>query len=241
MHIPKCGGTSFREYLNLAAIKGGLSTSKIYIPGYNNIKTSGNYDQLNFARKILFKRRDYKVIAMHTHLNLYIARSQSGIKPFIYTIFRNPIDRFISHYYHFYYYQGAHGCKNIDLLDLDPGIRSHLINQMSNSMVKHLAGRKLKDEVVASDFTLAQTNLDKLSCFGILENIEESISLLKAKAPKWLVFPSFIQTRNERRVLYKNDSVVDKQLLMELEASNSFDLKLYEYAKVQFEMRKSHL
>lgn len=235
IHIPKCGGTSFREHLYEASIAGGIRQEEIYIPGFNQLKTAKNYDQLNFLQKALFNRKDYKVIGMHATANVFKAKLQTTANPFVYTILRDPIERFLSHYYHFYFHQGIDGCMGIHLVDLETSKREALLKHLSNLMIKYLTNRDLKSQVLEQDLSQATRVLDTMSLFGILEKMEHSMHILSQKAPQWLSFNARISKRNEKRVGFSLDEYVDSELRQLIASYNSFDLQLYNHALAIFE------
>lgn len=234
VHIPKCGGTSFREYLNKASLRGGVAPSKIYIPGLNNLKTARNYNQLNFIQRFVFKKKPYTVIGMHAELDIFQAKTGLDDKPFKYTILRNPVDRFLSHYYHFYFHQDADGCKEVHLADLKESKRQNLIKHTANLMIKYLSSRGLKSEIYKADLNEAKTKLATLSSYGILEQMEYSMHLLKEISPKWLTFDEPMPLRNKKRVPFLIKEVVPASIREEIEFYNQYDLELYNYALESF-------
>ena len=238
MHIPKCGGTSFREFLNKASLAGGADSKKIYIPGFNKVKTGRNYYQLNFAQKVFFNHTNYKVIGMHANLNVFRNKVKSGAKPFVYTILREPVARFLSHYYHFYFHQGADGCKNIHLRDLPSQKREELIAHMSNLMIKYLISKDLKSIVNPDDLEKAKHQLAKLSLVGILERIDESVDRLTEKAPQWLHFDSKLKKRNQKKVDFSFDHYIDEELGETIRNHNLLDMELYNHALNRFETKQ---
>ena len=235
IHIPKCGGTSFREYLNSASIAGGIQLYNIYLPGFNAVKTASNYNQLNIIQKYLFRRKPYKVIGMHASMNVFKTKTSLSDKPFSYTILREPVTRFLSHYYHFYFHQGAGGCKGIHLADLEPNKRHNLISHLSNLMIKYLISADLKSEIVAVDLENAKAQLAKLALFGILERMDESMICLRKKAPNWLSFAPQISRRNEKRVSFAIDDLVSEAIIDEIRFHNILDSEFYSYALIQFD------
>ena len=235
MHIPKCGGTSFREFLNKASLAGDIEPKEIYIPGFNKVKTARNYNQLNFMQRLIFNSRKHKVIGMHANLAVFRNQLDQSAKPFVYTILREPVSRFLSHYYHFYFYQGAEGCKNVHLRDLDRSKREQLIGHLSNLMIKYLTSKDLKSGVGAVDLENAKKELEALSLVGILEKIDESIERLAKAAPHWLHFDSQLSKRNQKRVTFKIDDYVDKELRETIRTHNQLDLVLYYHALNRFD------
>ena len=131
-HIPKCGGTSFRKLIFDSALSSGIDKSEIYIPGYNGLKVDRNLIQLSFLQLKLFSKLNLKVAAMHVPYNVHHKYTSFGPNPLYFSLFREPFDRFLSHYYFFYYRQGADGCKGC-LLYTSPSPRDRTRSRMPSS------------------------------------------------------------------------------------------------------------
>jgi len=94
-HIPKCGGTSLRDFFKQLYLANGFQTEDIYIShNANNIPDIMNNDALTQILPILESK---KIILAHINHNLY-PKLQSK---FNITCVRNPINRFISSFNHF--------------------------------------------------------------------------------------------------------------------------------------------
>jgi len=236
-HIPKCGGTSFRKLVNDAALESGISKNEIYIPGFNDLGNDKNIDQLNEVEKEAFKKRKYKVIAAHSKFNLH-AEYELGLQnPFYYTILRDPVKRFISHYHFFYFTLGYNNLKGVHLNDLSVEKLIFLIRKLANIQTAYLANFKYKKVIGATNLLkLAKYNLQyEYKDFGILHDINSSIESLNSKKPKWL------SKMNELPLLNSSGSnkVKCKNEILELiKDENQSDFELIEFGNFLLESRK---
>lgn len=227
-HIPKCGGTSFRKFIYNAAIENGIEPSAIYIPGFNEVGNDKNLAQLSQKECFNLNQRKLKILANHS---MFEAHTTMGIQlkqPFYYTLLREPISRFLSHYDFFYYQQGLNNCKGIALADLPDEKRSRLIEKLANLQLLYLTNRSVGTKVTEDLFKEACENLQNhYADFGILEDIEQSIERLKSKLPAWLKSNYPFPSLNNR----KKRNVVSQIILEEISSANQWDIRLYEWAK----------
>lgn len=233
-HIPKCGGTSFREFLFNGALDSDIPASQIYIPGYNKLSVRKNIESLNFLERFKFKRTHYKVVGMHCDFMFHNEFSNTIRDPFYYTLLRNPIERFISHYYYFWYLQSREGCGNVHLNDLPQEKLDFAFSRFGNLQAKHLVGRKgdISDNKMLD---LAKANLCSYDAFGFIENLDHSLVILKDKSPDWLTFPESLKQLNSRNksLLYLDN--VKPSVLEQVKAANRVDVELYRFAESIFE------
>lgn len=102
-HIPKCGGTSFREILFVYFKKIYKRRREIYLSRlFKNFNLVGDFNKIN-NHLIKYKLNNIKVILSHCKVKDFPALMND--KVFKFTIIRNPIDRLISHYYFFDIYK----------------------------------------------------------------------------------------------------------------------------------------
>ncbi len=235
-HIPKCGGTSFRSYVNKGAKMSGISKSRIYIPGENGLKARRNISQLNDLQLMKFRSSRYFVVAMHASPNLHLDYMTYAKSPFYFTLLREPIERFISHYYFFNYKQGNNGCKGISLNDLGEDQLDSILDNMANTMVRFLSGNiQSKRPLSDLDLRIAKNNLVELyPCFGILNDLPKSIDLLKKNAPKWINFNIDFPTKNANIYSRGLSEGINSSVKERIVQSNKLDIELYEYASGLF-------
>lgn len=115
-HIPKCGGSTIREYCKNIFLKKGYSINDIYIAceekGLPNLMDENKLKQVS---KILENK---KVILSHIHTRLY----DRLYSKYTITCIRNPITRFISSFNHFILMDNP----DANLEDLFLNYRTHL-------------------------------------------------------------------------------------------------------------------
>lgn len=230
-HIPKCGGTSFREYINTAALASNIKKEAIYIPGFNGLAHDKNIGQLNEKELIELQKKKLRVIANHAEFGVEKTYKLKIKQPFIYTILREPVSRFISHYNFFYFKNGYKNCKGVSLNDLPDDQLHHLVNMLSNIQVKYLSNVKHIKIVGLENMTkIAKYNL--MFCyddFGILENMSEALNSLREKTSGWLELSHTFPEQNKNKTKPKTE--VSQRVVKLIEKYNRFDIELYNFAK----------
>lgn len=232
-HIPKCAGTSFREYLNRAAMNSGLSNENVYIPGFNNVPNNKNIRTLSDPELDNLRKREIKVWAGHQKHNMISQLGLTNYKnPFCFTILRNPIDRFVSHYNYFNYHLGYNDCKGVHLNDLDHEKLNFILKRLGDLQVMYLSNVKMIKAIGLDNILkVAKYNLlYEHHAFGILERMDESIKVFRLKKPKWLTFNMEFPRKNANTM--KHD--LGSRVLKLIEENNSLDIELYRFAVEQF-------
>ena len=232
-HIPKCGGTSFREFIFEACVNSNIDSSNLYIPGLNNLAFNKNLSQLTNEELRELTGRELKVLANHSKHNEHIKYGINLQNPFCYTILREPVDRFISHYNFFYYQNGLDGLKGIPFNQLGENEKNRLLGLLSNLQTKYLANtNSISLQAKQTTLKVAKFNLlFEFDSYGILENLEESIQNLKAKAPDWLKFNTTtlnIKNKTKKRIEYS------EEIINKIKINNILDIELYNFALKYF-------
>ena len=230
-HIPKCGGTSFRQFINETALNSGIKKEAIYIPGFNGLPNDKNIGQLNEMECQLLKQRDLKILANHSKFEAHTAMGISLEKPFYFTLLREPISRFISHYNFFYFKQGLDGCKNIPLDELPTAKQQGLIEKLANLQVIYLANGTIGMEADnAALLKKAQYNLENIyGAYGLLEEMENAIKQLQVVGPTWLKWSINFPFLNKNKAY----PTISKETIELIKKANKWDLALYDWAKEQ--------
>ena len=234
-HIPKCGGTSLRQYMSEIALENCIDVSRVHIPGQNGLANDKNLSQLSEKDLDDLEQRQLLVLADHT---LYRAAEDLGVHlpaPFYYTILREPTSRFISHYNFFCYKLGNRGYKGLPITDMSEDQFEDILTIFSNLQVRYLCNKR-SGQIGRYETDLAKHNLvNGFAAFGILELMEESIKLLKVSLPTWLQSNGNISTLNSNTVKPLGD--LPDEIMAEIKSRNALEYDLYQFATEIFRRR----
>ena len=230
-HIPKCGGTSFRKLIYESAVASGVESKTIYIPGYNGLKVDRNLIQLSAFQLRSFSKLDLRVTAMHVPYKIHLEYSSLGSNPLYFTLFREPFERFLSHYYFFYYRQGADSCKGIHLSELESKKRTSLIKNLSNIYASYIMG-DVKSGLY-SDLDLYEETCARLSkqnyCYGLLSDMSSSLDRLAHVLPDWLELKTDFPHINAHNFSATYNDHITDAMSQEFQHHNALDIKIYSY------------
>jgi len=235
-HIPKCGGSSFRSFIYEMALGSNIPKEALYIPGYGGVVGGKDLQTLTEEdRNAIWGRNPLKVLADHCKYQENHPFISKMPQPFYYTLLREPITRFISHYYYFYHKLGQDGYQGVPLEALSPRELEAILVKQRNVQCRYLSGVKKPDKL-GWDHALASAkqNLDQtFAAFGILEQIEKSIELLNQQLPGWLT------PKNDFPMLKKNPmrQPVPPAVLKQIRQHHTIDLALYDFAVELFEKK----
>ena len=230
-HIPKCGGTSFRKLLNTSAQESGVDKDVIYIPGQNKLPNEANIDRLTDVELRKLNSKNVRVWGGHHKFGELVGKRLITSKvfvPYYFTILRNPVERFISHYNFFHYKLGYHNCKEIHLNDLDKNDLLKFIKLYSNLQVRFISNIKRIKAVGLDNMTkIALYNLYFLyGSFAILEDMGNIITILNKTCPTWITFNSELSHSNQ----FSIDESINPDVIALIEKHNYYDMLLYEKA-----------
>ncbi|MDF1697418.1 MAG: sulfotransferase family 2 domain-containing protein [Saprospiraceae bacterium] len=234
-HIPKSGGTSFREFFYVAGLQNNLKQAEMHVPGVGGIPNNKNISQLSEEELIQFRNNKVKLLADHSRFNVHARHFLNMYNPFYFTTLREPVSRFISHYNFFHKQLGYHDLKGVDINDLPVDKLDELIKRLSNLQIIYcLYTPKPRGwEIDEAGFAQAKFNLEKVyGSFGILEQAERSVEVLKNAAPKWLVIKDTLPEKN-KNIAPKSE--VSPAIIEKIKEKNYYDLKLYDFALELFE------
>ncbi len=234
-HIPKCAGTSFRKYIYNISVLNGIEKKKIYIPGTFDIPNNKNISQLSKEECNALAKRSVKVLADHSKYKEHLQHKITIEKPFYYTILREPVNRFISHYNFFYFKDGNKKFKNKSLNEIKEDDLKEVLNQLANLQMNYLANIKFfRSFGLENVLKVAKYNLQhEYACFGILEKMEASVDLLKENLPKWLSSKetSFPIVNSNKQ----GTTDIDPKIIELIKEYNQYDIELYKFALLIFE------
>lgn len=224
-HIPKCGGTSFREFLNDSSEKSSIPITSRYIPGFNSIENEKNIPQLNEEELSQLRQLPLKMVACHSKFDVHNVYKLSNVKnPFYYTILREPLSRFISHYFFFYFKHNNADCKDIHLNDLPKDKLVQIVENLANIQTRWICN---------DDSATAEQAIDKLNhtygSFGLLEYFKESIEILLAYKPSWLTILDEMPFSNSNKSY--DISQIEPSIIELINEYNATDTALYNEAK----------
>jgi len=223
VHIMKTAGTTLLSIIRHHHASGEES----YKINYN-----GSSKQVRRLKKVLKQQRD-SLRLVHGHMDF----SWSSLMPpdarFI-TMLRDPVQRVISHYYHY---------RREEVSPIHPlAMRSSLlqwvrdcgIDEMDNGQTRRLAGAMSLPCGQVSSKTLEQAKANLTSKFavvGLTERFDESQILLH-RAFDWPLFRFSARNIGSNR---PQRIEVSEEVLKEIEICNRFDLELYRFAFELFE------
>lgn len=237
-HIPKCGGSSFRRYLYNAGLTSGLKETQMHIPGEGSLGHDKNYNQLSLGGRKALVDAGVKILADHTKLLPAVYESLDLKQPFVYTIFRHPKKRFISHYNFFYKKLGNGKCLGVEIPKLTKDKLVEIIKTNANVQTAYLLGIEPgygNRKQIMERFSEVDDILEnKLSSFGILEELESSMRLLSLASPDWLTLPEVVQKVNANR---SNKEAKYGRVDLWFKEFNQFDNRLYNKAVRLFRKR----
>jgi len=239
-HIPKCGGTSFRALLNESALKSNVPVEEIFIPGFNGLEEDKNIDQLSIREKAVLRRKKKRIFACHSRFDVAKTYKLPFGNIFYFTILRDPVKRFLSHYNFFYYKHGYMDCKGILLNDLTEDKLAFLLEDLSNIHCKYLAAYRARDIYIVrweNVFRVAKYNLQyEYASFGILEEMDEMIPGINKMLPEWLTLERALPSSNTQKYK-KSQQEIKPEILERIQEHNRLDIELYNFAKDYFKFK----
>jgi len=210
MHIPKTGGTSLG-----AIFAANCEPKKFHQTWFH--PTAAQIAKENMTKK--------DVIFGHFRYGLHEAFNVSTYSYI--TVFRDPIDRVVSHYHYHRTIKKDPRTEMARTLNLSNWLTTSL--DAINVHTQFIAG--VKRVPTQEDFELAKRNLRSMGMVGLTERFDETVVLFKY----YLNFTKLTYTK--RKVNYQRPDVekLDETMLEQIRAVNLMDLELYEIAKEMFE------
>ena len=221
LHIPRCGGTTFRHILNKCF-------NKCYTVGG---KTS--YDEFLKFKNQPNKAKKYDCIMGHMGFGFHQCVPESTYV----TILRDPVDRVVSNYVR----NKMMGNVNCNLAEYvrkrcaTNNVQTRLLCATDGSMNNYYEDMNEERELSQDDLKLAKENLNKyFTLVGQLETFDHFLLLFK-KEFKLDTMKIFYTKRNanirKKRPDTYNISEDDKKIIIN---HNKLDIDLYDYSKKLF-------
>jgi hypothetical protein len=132
VHIPKCAGSSFRELVYRNGLASGIPEDEMHIPGAGSLPFDKNVAQLQRAELKALRKKKLTILADHSKYDVHREAKLRMDQPFYYILFRDPVERFISHYNFFYRQLGRDGYLGKDLNDLDDKSLAFFLGKLAN-------------------------------------------------------------------------------------------------------------
>ncbi|HXZ92805.1 MAG TPA: sulfotransferase family 2 domain-containing protein [Burkholderiales bacterium] len=236
LHIPKTGGTTLVTML--AQRYAPETIRKIMMRGMSLIvppreKASGSLISASKIRRLKRALRDpERVRLIHGHFDLSLERLLPS-RASLFTILRDPVERAISHYYH-YRRQSNDPANGLAMRStLAEWVSARGLVEMDNGQTRRLAGEMRLPVGRVSERMLekAKENLaSKFSVIGLTERFEESQVLL-SRAFGWRYTRPAVRNVGTNRPARSGISEAELRLIRNC---NCFDVELYRFAAELF-------
>lgn len=219
MHIPKCGGSTFKSILDRI-----YKSDEIY-----NVKGQNIEDFISLSTqgkdKIKLLRGEHFKFGLH---------EQIPTKSEYITFLRDPIERIISNYY---YVKRAPNHRFYNLVNTGISLYDYIIeinrqgNNINNGQIRYISGIQDKEEFMLEK---ALENIEKhFSFVGTIEKFNESLIILQ-KMYGWPTPYYHIINKTDRRPSLES---LDKKTIDAIKHFNAGDIILYKEMNKTLETR----
>jgi len=221
LHIPKTAGSSFRRMLEKVTPQSitypNRKELRDKVALYYDYRIVGDIERERLEKTMLFLGHyPYKVLEL----------MPSNVKTIVF--FREPIERAISDLFF------LRKEKQLENQSLESFFDKE-INHFDNLHVRFLSDTPTPlGNIVINDDLLqqAKNNLDKCFCLGLLEEFKRSINLMNTALN--IDLGQVVRTNVNKT---KKKRLISDELMEKIIAYNQFDKQLYEYAKLQFQLK----
>lgn len=201
-----------------------------------------NIGQLSPEELVSLRKKSIKILADHSMFGIN-QRAKLGMnKPFNYILFREPIDRIISHYNFFYYKLGYSGCKGIPIEKLPSKKLGFILQDLSELQVRYLTGieKNTGNNITEKTYEQAIYNLENYyACFGVLDKLGESLAMLRKLLPNWLKLEDHFPLVNKNPINKRMKT--DASVISKIKHYNQLDLDLYKHVIKKFDLKYKNL
>lgn len=236
VHIPKTAGTTLNSVL--AAEFSADDRCEIMMRGMSWIlprpeiirRPLISFSKIRRLRASVRSRRSLRLV--HGHFDLSIVRHLPADTHY-FTLLRDPVERAISHYYHYRRRETERVHPLAMRSSLAEWVGSCGLVEMDNGQTRRLAGEMNVPcgRVTRETLERAKSNLAAFAAVGLSERFNESLALL-ARVFGWSTHPYVAQNVGANR---PRRSALDPETIEALERCNRLDLELYRYATALFE------
>jgi hypothetical protein len=236
VHIPKTGGTSLvtmlaQRYAADAIRKIMMRGMSLIVPPRARMPVSLiSGSKIRRLKAVLREPGGVRVI--HGHFDLSLERLLPP-RAILFTMLRDPVERAISHYYHYRRQSGDPANRIAMCSTLTQWVSARGLVEMDNGQTRRLAGEMKLSVGRVSRRTLdkAKENLaEKFSVFGLTERFEESQILLSRTFGWQYLRPAARNVGTNRPALNE----IGEAELQAIRNCNRFDLELYRFAAELF-------
>lgn len=224
LHIPKTAGTTLNTILDENF--NPESILNVYTDTEKEVLRETTYEQL----------AQFKLIRGHVFIANFDDILDSPVPMRVFTFLRDPVARVISEYHFLKAWPKSHLYRflnenNVSLSEYVSSTHPRLAVRGRNIMVNSLSGVGI--ESMDERLEMAWHNLkDRFTCFGILEQFDASIMLMK---PYLDLNNIFYERQNVRtKLVHRPVSTEEIDLIQE---HNQADIALYERACTEFQRR----
>jgi hypothetical protein len=236
VHIPKTAGTTLNSVL---ALEYALNERhEIMMRGMSWIlprpeiirRPLISFSKIRRLKASVRSRRDLRLV--HGHFDLSMMKHLPYDTRY-FTLLRDPVERAISHYYHFRRRPAERLHPLAVQSTLAEWVGSCGLVEMDNGQTRRLAGEMNLPcgRVTRHMLERAKSNLAEFAVVGLTERFDESLTLL-ARAFGWCPHPYVAQNVGANR---PPRSELSRETVEAIERCNRFDLELYRCAADRFE------
>lgn len=243
-HIQKSAGASIRLMIAHTAIANKIPSSKVYNPGVFGVNVEKNLVDVSQDGIDQIKNKDIIVLADHSPFGTErLVGIDSLRNPYRFTILRSPVDRMFSYYYFFLFTGAFPGYKGRHPNSLSDQELNECGESMGNDQVKVLGGATVGEDIPSIEKVTERAvfNLEnEFTDFGIYEELDNSIQILKAGLPSWLKVPQDFQfpvTNKSKHSHFRAE--IEPRVIEIFSEKCKYDQMLYDYARNLFKEKYS--
>lgn len=241
IHIQKCSGTSFENYLNEYFRPNITTRCFTSVDPLGELETLEEYCLRNSQSPFVYGHVPFRLFEQYFPHALY------------FTFLRDPVKRTISHYNSWHnpenflatdpHYMAAseegrtaiEWCHSASLEEF-VNTRNRYIQASTQGNLQTMMMSSLAETSLGEHLLSAKSNLERCAFFGLTDQFSESIDLFRQifpDAPEYL-----LQKAHENRSR-PNTQPPSEEIVATIKEQCSYDLELYEFAKSIFKQRIS--